>query len=228
MKSNQCIIFVLKNDEDFLSENIGKILNLEKKYDLYFVVRESKDRTSEILKINNFVNIELTYDPGYYDSLRVGFEFVKNMKYISWIEFGETKNISIDEINKLNNINEDYDFEKSVIFASRYYTNKRSKKRKFYIYLSIFKKVIDPYSRLRIYNESTFELLKKEFDFKIDPTHFLNLLYKKPNYIEVKTICKKNKITNKRLRTHTSIKFQLFIYSIFVLPFIKRFGLHEY
>ncbi|WP_022935537.1 hypothetical protein ACJA28_03270 [Mesomycoplasma moatsii] len=219
----QCIIFVLKNDEFFLIENINKLVELQTDYDLYFVTRESKDRTSQILKFNHFVNIELSYDPGYYEALKSGFEFIKNLKYQIWIEFGECGRIELDEIKRLNEINKDYNYEKSVIFASRYIKNKKNKKRKLYIWFLVNIKIADPYTRFKIYNSSSFLLIKNLFHCKIHPQDFLNLLYKQQDFIEVSTKCEKEKFSV----TNFSEKFQLFIFSFLILPFIKKFGRYK-
>ena len=66
---NQAIIFILKNNETFLTENINQILELKEEFDLYFVSRLSQDRTNKILKFNNLLNIELTYMSGHANSV---------------------------------------------------------------------------------------------------------------------------------------------------------------
>ena len=224
----QCIIFVLKNHEEWLIKNIEKILKFRENFDLYFVTRVQSDHVDRLLKNHNLVNIPLSYDPGYYSALCAGFQFVQNLKYHTWIEFGECDLISLDEINKFNTINQDYNLEKSVIFGSRFTKFNKFKKNKKYILFSIGKKIYDPYTKFRIYNENAFEAMKYLFQFNMSPQNFLNLIYKKPNYIEVKIKSYKRQYDFKHFLKKIEIKFKLYIYALFVLPYIKRNGLNKY
>ncbi|MBD5423148.1 MAG: hypothetical protein HDR43_01475 [Mycoplasma sp.] len=225
---NQCIIFVLKDHEKWLTNNIEKIVKLSYEFDIYFVTRIFNDRINQIIKSNNFVNIPLSYDSGYYDALCSGFEFIQNLKYRIWVEFGEFDRINLDEVEKLNSINKDYDYEKSIIFCSKYIKKHRPKRYKKYIYFSIGKKIYDPYSRFKIYNDSSFDAIKHLFQYKMDPQNFLNLLYKKPNFIEVRIKSKKVKLNHELFWKKVRNKFKLYIYAIFILPYIKRNGLNKY
>ena len=225
---NQCIIFVLDNHEEWLIKNIERILKFKESFDLYFVTRIQSDHIDRILKMNKLPNISLSYDPGYYNALCAGFEFVQNLKYHTWIEFGECNLIDLDEINKLNTINQDYNYEKSIVFASRFTKFNNFKKNKKYILFSIGKKVYDPYTKFRIYNENSFDIMKYLFGFNMNPQNFLNLIYKKPNYIEVKIKSFNRDYSLKNLRQKIEMKFKLYIYAIFVLPYIKRNGLNKY
>lgn len=223
-RKRQCIIFILKDEEYWLIKNIEKIIDLKQEFDVFFVTRESEkqDRINQVLKLNNLVNIALSYDPGYYEALRAGFEFVQNLKYQSWIEFGECQNISLNEIKKLNSINKDYELNKSVIFASKFTNKKKPKKYKKYIYLSTHKKISDPYSRFRIYNYHVFEMMKFTFSYKMNPQNFVSLLSKKQNFIEVKVRTKKTKKDFELIWKLLKMKSKLFIYTFFILSFSRK------
>ena len=54
----QCIIFVLKNHEEWLIKNIEKILKFRENFDLYFVTRVQSDHVDRLLKNHNLVNIK--------------------------------------------------------------------------------------------------------------------------------------------------------------------------
>lgn len=220
LRKYHCIIFVLKNNENFLTENLNNLIDLSNKFDLIFVTRESKDRTNQILKLNNFFNISFSYDSGYYEALKAGFEFAKNFKYTSWIEFGDIEKINLSEIEKLSDINKEFDYKKSIIFASTY--SKKPRRNKILISIFLGKKISDPYSKLRIYNENTFEMLKSTFDYKLYPEYFINLLYKKPDFVEVKTKCNKEKRSWAKFRSNLILKTKFIFYLIFVIPFIKH------
>lgn len=224
MKKRQCIIFVLKNEEYWLIKNIEKIIDLGKEFDLFFVIRESEkqDRIIQVLKLNNLISIPLSYDSGYYEALRTGFEFVQNLKYNSWIEFGECDKINLNEIKKLNSINKDYELEKSIIFCSRYSKKNRKRRYKKYIYLATGKKISDPYSRFRIYNYHVFEAMKYTFSYKMQPQNFVSLLSKKRDFIEVRVKSKKIKKDFRILWKQIKTRFKLFIYTIFFLGFNKK------
>ena len=223
---DKCIIFVLKNNEKFLTTNIEKIILLSHEFDLYFVVRESKDRTSLILKSNGFISIDLSFDSGYFEALKAGFEFVKKLNYKTWVEFGEPDSIKIDEILRFNAINTESKMEKPILFASK--IKRKSivpfKRAKFYILLSIGKLLNDPYTKFRFYNEKAIRLIKTTFDCKIHPHDFVNLIYKVNDFIEIKVQPEKNKISKEAKKEMRISKFNNFIFSLFITPFIKRFG----
>lgn len=227
MRKKQCIIFILKDEEYWLIKNIEKIIDLKKEFDVFFVTRESEkqDRINQILKLNNLINIPLSYDPGYYEALRTGFEFVQNLKYHSWIEFGECANISLNEIKKLNSINKDYELQKSIIFAARFMKKNKRRKYKKYIYLATHKKVSDPYSRFRIYNHQVFDTMKFTFSYKMHPQNFISLLSKIPkkqNCIEVKVKTKKGKKDFALFWKQIKQKTKLFIFIFFILTFTRK------
>lgn len=219
---NQAIIFILKNNEIFLTENINQILELQKEFDLYFVSRLSQDRTNKILKFNNLLNIELTYDPGYYEALKTGFEFISPLKYSLVIEFGEIEKIDLNEIKRLNDVNKEYNFQNSIVFASRYKNIKSKKKKKLFIYLLLKIKIVDPYSRFKIYNKSSLSYIKEAFQYNMYPQNLIYLLYKRPNFIDVKTKYeyKKQKPIDFKKQFIRKCRFNLYVF--FILPFIMK------
>ncbi len=218
---SECIIFVIKNEYDFLTMNLNNLNELKSIYDLYFVTRTQNDAINQFLKLNKFVNIELSYDPGYYEALKAGIDFVKTMDYKTWIEFGECGNISLSEIYRLDEINRDYNFDKSIIIASKYFSphKKRGKRTKKYIKFITGVKISDPYSRFKIYNSSSFDAVKLKFNSKIQPYNLINFLMKDDNYIEVQTMAKRNMLSIKKMIG----KFKLFFYLFFIVLYIKRY-----
>lgn len=133
MVKNKCILFILHNDEKSLIKNMETIYKLKNDFDLFFVVRESKDQTIELLKSNKFNIIHMPYDSGYNEALTIGLDFIQKYNYKSVIEFGDMKSIPINEIERLYQIF--CDSKKNIVFGSRMQNKKNNKlnKIKFYI-----------------------------------------------------------------------------------------------
>lgn len=229
-----CVLFILKNDENFLLKNIEKIEKIKETMDLYFIVRESKDRTKELIRGNGLNLLEMAYDSGYSQALRLGFEYLKKYNYESVIEFGESTNIDLDEILKFYKIHLDND--KKIVFASRYIKKYNIHKRSFltkirckpklYIFFSIFSKVNDPYVKFRIYNNDCLRCIRTCFDYKINNANFIMLLYlQKKQYIEVGVeYFRKNKKNKKEIFVN---KTNTYIYTVFITTFVKRFKIDK-
>lgn len=229
-----CVLFILKNDENFLLKNIESIEKLNEIFDLYFIVRESRDRTIDLLKSNHLNLFEMSYDSGYSEALRIGFEVIKKYSYESIIEFGESTNIDLDEIFKLYEIH--IKSNKKIVFASKYKkdVSRKSKKLftkvhfkpKLYILFSICAKVNDPYSKFRIYNKESMRCIRTCFDLKINDANFIMLLYlQRKKYIEVGIKYFKNNKINKKEKF--TIKSNTYIYTLFITLFVKRFKIDK-
>lgn len=230
----QCIIFVIKNDEKFLIDNINYIYDLLNDFDLFFIIRQTCDRTEEILKSNNFFFIKMPYDSGYYEALSMGFEYIEKYNYETIIEFGEMNNISLSEIDRLFNIYKNNNL--AVIFGSKHLKNNYSLKIKFgfikkilrlpklFIYLSIWIKINDPYTRIKIYDRNSVKCIKSCLDYKIEPYNFIILLYLwKYRYTEVGVYFSRyKKLTFKQKIDIMTNRFTTQMYTLFISSFIKR------
>ena len=227
IRKKQCILFIIKNDEKFLINNIDEILQLKKENNIVFVVRESIDRSIEILENNNFVFIDLAFDSGYEEALKAGFEFIDKYNYETVIEFDSASGLSIQQLHKINEINKDYKKEKQVIFISK--MNKVRKNFKWYIYLSVFKKINDPYSKLRLYNRQALKCIRKCFAYKMYAYNFILLIFlMNQSSIEIKTKHFNKKSTWAQKKQTFNTHFETFIYTIFITPFIKKFKINDW
>ena len=135
----------------------------------------------------------------------------------------ENRLLEIATILKVNpKIIKEYNFQNSIIFASRYKNIKSKKKKKLFIYLLLKIKVIDPYSRFKIYNKSSLSYIKDVFQYNMYPQNLIYLLYKQPNFIEVKTKYKNKKQTLIDLKKQFVRKCRFNLYLFFILPFIMK------
>lgn len=226
MNKDKCILFILKNDEKFLVKNLEEIYELSNLFDLFFIVRDDEDLTIDVLRSNNFNYIHIPYDSGYNEALSIGLEFVQKINYECVIEFGQIKNTPLSEIFRLYNIYKQD--SKKIVFGSRMSNCKFEylKKGKIYIWLAIFRKVYDPYSKFKIYNKDSLRCIRTCFDNKLEPYNFIQLLYlNKDNFKEVKINYKKRNedVFYKKI----SVKFSTYIYTLFITPFIKRFKIDK-
>lgn len=229
MKKNSCVLFILKNDEKFLIDNIEKLHCLSENFDILFVIRESKDHSIEILNSNNFHFIDLAYDSGYVEALATGLEFIYKFNYETIIEFGEIGNVSIEEIPKLYNVHKSNDNKIVFVHQKNKKSNKSLPKMKLFILMTTLLKIKDPYKRIKVFDKEILKCIRVCFDNKMEPYNFILLLYlNKNNFIDVGIFFdRKTKLKYKQILFILSNRFSTLVYTLLITPFIKKFKINK-
>lgn len=168
------IVIPAYNEEENIERVVGELLEKYAQYDYLIINDGSRDRTSEICHQNNYRILDLPINLGLAGAFQTGMKYAFQNGYDCVLQFDADGQHLPEYIEKMTEkMEEGYD----IVIGSRFVEEKKSRSMRMLgsfliskaIYLTTRRKITDPTSGMRMFNQTMIREFAKNINYEPEP-----------------------------------------------------------